>query len=105
MPAPEQRKTQRFNLRLPIRLIRMGGEEIGSESETRNISSAGVLFRSDRALPVGEALEYALTLPTGGRSGLRLHCVGKVVRLVRGAGQDGSVETAATLERYEFVRG
>lgn len=97
----DQRKNQRFELRLPleIKIIR-GGANPGSTGETRNVSSSGVLFTSQVPIRVGQPIEYFITLPKapGAAAELRLRCVGKVLR--------GELDTtfAATLERYEFVR-
>jgi hypothetical protein len=99
----EQRKAQRFELKLPLELIRKGSQSLSEYGETRNLSSVGVLFAADAPLRIGEAVEYMITLPSmpsngNGNGKVRLHCLGKVVRM--------SAETgiAATLERYEFVR-
>ena len=96
----EQRKARRFDLKLPFELIRNGSESLSRPGETKNLSSTGVLFQSEADLHIGEPVEYVITLPTAPRNGenVRLHCIGKVVRLARKA------EIAATLERYEFVR-
>jgi PilZ domain len=96
----EQRKAQRFDLRLPVELVRGGTRSLAETGETRNLSSVGVLFRSEARLRVGEPLEYLITLPTAAAESdqVRIHCLGKVVRLPR------KTEVAATLERYEFVR-
>jgi len=98
----EQRKAQRFELRLPLEVIRKGSQNLSEHGETRNMSSVGVLFEADDEadLHIGEAVEYMITLPTAPDSSdqVRLHCLGKVVRLNQTAG------IAATLERYEFVR-
>ncbi len=100
----EQRKAQRFELRLPVEVIRRGSENLSELGETRNISSVGVLFQPDTGadLRIGEAVEYMITLPASAdsiqHSPVRLHCLGKVVRL------EPADEVAATLERYEFVR-
>ena len=95
----EQRKNQRFALRLPLEIIRSGGvpKAIG---ETRNVSSTGVLFSSPAPVAVGQAIEYAITFPRipGSRVEVRLKCVGKVLR------GDSEATFAATLERYEFIR-
>jgi len=68
--------------------------------ETRNVSSTGVLFKSEAPVEVGQPIEYFITFPKapGSRAEVRLKCVGKVLR--------GEAETsfAATLERYEFIR-
>jgi len=96
----EQRKAQRFDLKLPLELIRGGSEPLSQHGETKNLSSSGVLFQSGATLRIGEPLEYLITLPTSPVPGIqvRLRCVGKVVRLAE------SAEVAATLERYEFLR-
>jgi PilZ domain len=96
----EQRKARRFDLKLPFELIRSGSEPLSQHGETKNLSSAGVLFQSEADLHIGEPVEYLITLPTSPGEGerVRLHCIGKVVRFARKA------EIAATLERYEFVR-
>ncbi|HLH00167.1 MAG TPA: PilZ domain-containing protein [Bryobacteraceae bacterium] len=95
----EQRKAQRFDLRLPVELVRGGARSLSEVGETRNLSSVGVLFHSDARLRVGEPVEYVITLPTSPPGDqVRIHCLGKVVRFAR------KTEVAATLERYEFVR-
>jgi hypothetical protein len=94
----EQRKNQRFDLRLPFELV--GGPDALFRGETKNVSSCGVLFAADSPVVVGDPIEYLITLPKakGARISVRLRCIGKVVR-----GEEGT-EFAATLERYEFVR-
>ncbi len=110
MSQNEQRKTTRFELRLPIELVRSGAESIGKMTETRNLSSGGVLFASESRLPVGEQIEYFITLPTGkAPNGVRLHCMGTVIRLEMRSSptareKERPFNVAATLERYEFVR-
>lgn len=96
----EQRKAKRFDLRLPLELVRNGSESLSGHGETRNVSSVGVLFESDANVKIGDAVEYMITLPAspGDADGVRLRCLGKVVRY------GNKAEVAATLERYEFVR-
>ena len=96
----EQRRARRFELRLPLELVRNGSESLSERGETRNLSSVGVLFQSGASLRIGDAVEYMITLPAsaGEADGVRLRCLGKVVRYGK------SAEIAATLERYEFVR-
>lgn len=95
----EQRKNQRFELRLPFEIIRVGANPrpIG---ETKNVSSSGVLFKSAFPIEVGEPIEYSITFPKapGSRGEVKLRCVGKVLR------NDPEETFAATLERYEFHR-
>jgi hypothetical protein len=97
----EQRKAQRFELKLPLELIRKGSQALSEHGETRNLSSVGVLFEAGAALRIGEPVEYMITFPGSADrndSKVRLHCLGKVVRCSPETG------VAATLERYEFVR-
>jgi hypothetical protein len=95
----EQRKNQRFELRLPFEILGSGakGKVTG---ETKNVSSSGVLFTAAMGVPIGEPIEYLITFPkaSSARSEVRLRCIGKVVR------EDATSAYAASLERYEFVR-
>ncbi|MFN0102633.1 MAG: PilZ domain-containing protein [Bryobacteraceae bacterium] len=106
----EQRKNQRFELKLPIELLKAGGEGVPQIGETRNLSSGGVLFTSDGKLQKGDSIEYLVTLPTQGtQNDLRLRCMGKVVRVdERYRPESGAsrypFSIAVTLERHEFVR-
>jgi PilZ domain-containing protein len=95
----EQRKHQRFDLRLPFQIVG-SGKAVKITGETKNVSSAGVLFTSETPVAIGEPIEYVITFPKapGSRSEVRLRCVGKVVR------EDTELAFAATLERYEFQR-
>ena len=95
----EQRKNQRFELKLPLEIVRSGASARPS-GETRNVSSSGVLFTSAIPVQVGEAIEYYITFPKppGARAEVKLRCVGKVLR------NDPEATFAATLERYEFQR-
>ena len=109
MRVPDQRKTKRFELHLPLKLLRAGSREVNESVETKNLSSGGVLFTSDQEVQVGDPIEYIITLPSkpGEKEKVRLHCVGKVIRLDRVKGDANSKQVrsvAATLERYEFVR-
>ena len=95
----EQRKHQRFELRLPFEVVR-NGSPLTVRGETKNLSSAGVLFSAESHLPLGESIEYLITLPRtpGTRKDVRLRCVGKILR------EDSESAFAASLERYEFLR-
>jgi hypothetical protein len=96
----EQRKNQRFELKLPFEIIRAGATA-KALGETKNMSSSGVLFTSATTVEIGEPIEYFITFPkpANSRSEVRLRCVGTVLR------EDPESKFAATLERYEFVRG
>ena len=71
-----------------------------ARGETKNVSSAGVLFTSEGAVAVGTPIEYFITFPkpAGARSEVRLRCIGKVLR------EDEASKFAATLELFVFVR-
>jgi hypothetical protein len=94
----EQRKARRFELKLPLQLVRSGSRSTSELGETRNLSSMGVLFTADIPLLMGDTVEYLITLSTAPNTGqVRIRCLGKVVRFM-------GPEVAATLERYEFLR-
>ena|SRR5579862_6216886 len=95
----EQRRNQRFDLRLPFEISRSAfGHKI--KGETMNMSSAGVLFTAETPVGIGDPIEYVITFPKVPKSriNVRLRCVGKVLR------EDSSSSYAASLERYEFLR-
>lgn len=111
MTATDQRRSKRFELRLPFELIREGSKVLSELGETMNLSSVGVLFTSNVELEIGSPIEYLITLQGNGQAGedVRLRCVGKVVRrhaeeMDEEEGDAEIVAMAATLERYEFVR-
>ena len=104
----EQRRTRRFKLQLPLAITRAGAERVTVPGFTKNISSSGVLFTSEREPDLGCPIEYIITLNHDGPQAVNLRCVGKVLRseLVKEAveEQPPAYQIAATLERYEFVR-
>ncbi|HAX42026.1 MAG: PilZ domain-containing protein [Bryobacteraceae bacterium] len=98
----DQRRSRRYELRLPVEVTRAGSQRVSVAGETCNVSSAGVLIKDPPAqVEVGQPVEYLIDLPTGRQmGGVRLRCMGTVVRL-----DEDQQTLAATLERYEFVRG
>jgi PilZ domain len=104
----EHRKTRRFNLELPIAITRNGAEKVCQRALTRNISSGGVLFTSEREPDIGGSLEYVITLSAQSDPPVNLRCIGKVVRsepvAAGSGGSHASFAVAVTLERYEFLR-
>lgn len=104
----EQRRTRRFKLQLPLSITRAGTERVTLAGLTRNISSSGVLFTTEREPDLGGPIEYIITLNQEGAQPVNLRCIGKVLRAERmeSPAETGSraYQIAATLERYEFVR-
>jgi hypothetical protein len=103
----EQRRAKRFELALPLEIVRAGSERISETGTTRNISSGGVLFVSTKGMEVGGPVEYVVTLTSGTNGVVNLRCMGKVLRMEKKAAedtQDQSVAVAISLERYEFLR-
>jgi hypothetical protein len=107
----EQRRFRRYDLKLPVELIRAGSHRLSRLGRTRNLSSGGVLFKLHFQLELGDPIEYFITLPfsPGPGADVRLLCRGKVVRLERPKADVATasgklVAVAATLERHEFVR-
>jgi len=103
----EQRRTRRFKLQLPLSITRAGAERVTLAGLTRNISSTGVLFTSEKEPDLGGPIEYVITLNHEGGHIVNLRCVGKVVRSERidlSPADASAFQVAATLERYEFIR-
>ena len=101
----EQRRTRRFTLQLPVAITRNGAERVTQSGFTKNISSGGILFTSERELDVGGPVEYVITLGGPTDQVVSLRCIGKVVRHKKIADSaEPAYDIAATLERYEFVR-
>ena len=102
----EQRRAKRFDLELPLEIVRAGSERISETGTTRNISSGGVLFMAAREMEIGGPVEYVVTLTSGNSGVVNLRCMGKVLRQHRSASEEpmDSVEVAISLERYEFLR-
>jgi PilZ domain len=102
----EQRRNRRFTLQLPLSITRAGAERVAVAGFTKNISSTGVLFTSEREPDLGGPIEYVITLNHNGSQPVSLRCVGKVLRAERipDNSERTAYQVAATLERYEFLR-
>jgi len=103
----EQRRAKRFELELPLEIVRAGSEKVSEIGTTRNISSGGVLFVSTKGMEIGGPVEYVVTLTAGTTGVVNLRCMGKVLRLEKGVPEEAAeqpVGVAISLERYEFMR-
>jgi hypothetical protein len=100
----EQRRSQRYQLTLPITLVRGSRGDINRIAETRNVSSIGVYFVVSGPMEPGSLLEFVITLPEDiSLAGpVRLLCKGKVTRVE--PHEESLYGVAATIERYEFLR-
>jgi hypothetical protein len=101
----EQRRTQRYQLQLPLQIIQLGDQRVNRTEKTRDISSGGVCFLSPTNVEVGGRIEYLITL-SGSSPAVRIRCLGKVLRsqLPPAAEDITQFEIAVTMERYTFVR-
>ena len=103
----EQRRTKRFQMELPVEIIRTGSDLVSEAGTTRNISSGGILFVGGRAMEIDSPVEYVVTLTSGIHGIVNLRCMGKVLRLERFPALESEappVFVAVSLERYEFQR-
>ena len=100
----EQRRSQRFQLTLPMTLVRGSRGEINRIGETRNLSSTGAYFVISGPIELGSLLEFVVTLPEDiSLAGpVRLLCKGKVTRIEQQ--EESLYGVASTIERYEFLR-
>jgi len=100
----EQRRSQRFQLTLPMTLVRGTRGEVNRIGETRNLSSTGVYFVIGGPIDMGSLLEFVITLPddVSLAGPVRLLCKGKVTRIEQQ--EETMFGVAATIERYEFLR-
>jgi len=95
----ERRKKLRFELRLRCVIVHpLSG--LRTNGETRNVSSSGVLFISERPVPVGALIDCLISFPRfrRARRDVQLRCEGTVLR------EDANLTFAASLHRYELVR-
>jgi hypothetical protein len=101
----EQRRTQRYQLQLPLQIVQLGGQRVNRAEKTRDISSGGVCFVTPTNVEVGGRIEYLITL-SGSNPPVRIRCLGKVLRSQQPPASSDvpQFEVAVTMERYQFVR-
>jgi hypothetical protein len=103
----EQRRAKRFELELPVEIVRSGSAYMSTVGMTRNISSGGILFVGERTMEIGGPVEYVVTLAAGTQGVVSLRCVGKVLRQQKKAAEEPEAPLttfAVSLERWEFQR-
>ncbi|MEJ5367483.1 MAG: PilZ domain-containing protein [Bryobacteraceae bacterium] len=97
----EKRRHRRYELRLPVEIIRIGDRYVSLPLQSRNISCKGILLEDPQgALEKGQLIEFVVFLPSiEDGVQVRLHCKGTVLRRDR-----ARLSTAASLQRYDFER-
>lgn len=97
---------------LPIQVTAEAGDRpFAASVTTEDISSRGVYFTSEHECRIGSPVELVIGLPREitPEAELRVHCVGRVVRVDRSErqrprrDQAGRVGIAAVIDRYEFL--
>jgi hypothetical protein len=99
----DQRRAQRYALRLPIAVRQIGSSEIEQSGETLDISSSSLVFRSPGDLTPGERVEFVITLLSTPAL-VRLCCIGKVLRSSFRGDADRHFDVALSIDRYQFER-
>lgn len=104
----ERRKSRRYDLSLPVQVRLPVSREAGSQDgQTRDISTRGLYFTTQKDLAPGVEVDFTLTLPTeitrGADVFVKAH--GRIVRVDRQNGEEQlSIGVAAIIERYDIIR-
>ena len=102
----ERRRSHRYLLTLPCHVISSRRDDLELRGRTRDLSSKGAFLIVNGAVEPGASIEFLVTLQEGSHREQEIHirCRGHVIRLekVMSVDQRG---VAATIDRYEFVRG
>ncbi|MEO5936726.1 MAG: PilZ domain-containing protein [Terriglobales bacterium] len=101
--SANQRNTRRFSLNLPLTVRTSEGSD-ATLAATEDVSSQGVFFYLDADVTEGSPIEFTLTLPPEITltERIKVHCVGKVVR-VHAKDKDSKVGIAAAIEHYDII--
>ena len=103
----ERRRSQRFGLSLPLDVVRVSDRDVNVSGRTRNVGSSGAYFVvGDLSVSIGSPIEFIVTLRNtqAEEERIRLRCRGRVTRSER-VGSQGGTGVAATIDRYQFLRG
>jgi hypothetical protein len=100
----ERRRTQRFELQLPV-IVRWsdGSEMCEALAVSGNVSSNGLYFVLRESLKEGTLVELEMTLPNQITLAgpVRVCCFGHIQRCDKEGANAG---VAATIEKYQFLR-
>src|ERR671938_600645 len=100
--SSDQRNTRRFSLKLPLTVKFPQGDVETVPAQTKDVSARGVFFYLNSDIVAGSPIEFTLTLPPEITltESIRVHCMGKVVRVNQGA-PGAQVGIAAAIEQYD----
>ncbi len=103
----ERRRSQRFGLALPLDVVRVSNRDVNLSGRTRNVGSSGAYFVvGELSVSIGSPIEFIVTLRNtqAEEERIRLRCRGRVTRSEK-VGSQGATGVAATIDRYQFLRG
>lgn len=103
--SENRREAHRYSMKLPMEV--KGSAAAGPVSTTtKDVSFRGVYFTVNQNFEVNSPIDLVLTLPREVTlsDDVRVHCVGRVVRVdKRPSGNGSEVGVAALIERYDFL--
>ena len=109
-PGADRRTAQRFSMQLPVE-VKSPAAGGAVATKTDDVSFRGVYFHINQHFEVNSTIDLVLTLPREVTlsDDVRVHCVGRVVRVERPkagpeASGGGLVGVAAVIERYDFLK-
>lgn len=101
----ERRTAQRYSMQLPVE-VKSPATSGPVTIKTDDISFRGVYFHINQNFEINSPIDLVLTLPREVTlsDDVRVHCVGRVVRVeIPGTDNGGLVGVAAVIERYNFL--
>ena len=101
--SANQRNSRRVALNLPV-TVRTSEHQDATLAATKDVSARGVFFYLDADVAEGSPIEFTLTLPPEITltECIKVHCVGKVVR-VDSKDKSHKVGIAAAIEQYDII--
>jgi len=105
-PSSNQRRFQRFGVKLACRVKPRGSRKtavLSEEGETTDVSGGGLFFSTSVEWTLGTAIEFELDLPAHAvQSPVKIRCQGTITRLIpQGNGRMG---IGATIDYYKISR-
>lgn len=99
----QERAARRHPMHLPVR-YRPLGDDLWLAGMAANVSSSGILLRCPRTLPLGSAMEIALSLPVAADldSTVDVLYIAVVVRLLAPKGPNGLPAMAARFLKHQY---